>query len=121
MTCLHHSFIEEADRFWFSISRSSADELRQVIVQSGQRAYAEDIGHAGRTQPRGARRMDNVRQLKQTRRTPVEILISGQADTDVKDELADIRAREELATQPSTSYRSQGMLSCRGLVSDSAK
>jgi len=55
-----------------------------------------------------------VRQLQTNPvETPVEILISGQADTDVKDELADIQTLRGIATQAiNVLQQSQASLSC---------
>src|SRR6202035_2615536 len=90
-------------RFWFSISPEAPQtNYAQVIVQvSDKEATPKIIGplqSALNRQVPGA--WITVRQLQTNPvETPVEILISGQADTDAKDEAADIRALRGIATQ----------------------
>jgi multidrug efflux pump subunit AcrB len=90
-------------RFWFSISPEPAQtNYAQVIVQVSDKELTPKI--IGPLQSALNRQVPGawitVRQLQTNPvETPVEILISGQADTDAKDEAADIRALRGIATQ----------------------
>jgi multidrug efflux pump subunit AcrB len=90
-------------RFWFSISPEAAQtnyaevivqvtdkELTPKVIAPLQLALSQQVPGAWIT----------VRQLQTNPvETPVEILISGQADADVKDEAEDIRTLRGIATQ----------------------
>src|SRR5712692_9154688 len=90
-------------RFWFSISPEAPQtNYAQVIVQVSDKALTPKI--IGPLQAALSREVPGawitVRQLQTNPvETPVEILISGQADTDVKDEAADIQTLRGIATQ----------------------
>jgi multidrug efflux pump subunit AcrB len=90
-------------RFWFSISPEAPQtNYAQIIVQVGDKELTPKI--IGPTQSALSREVPGawitVRQLQTNPvETPVEILISGQADTDVKDEAADIQTLRGIATQ----------------------
>jgi multidrug efflux pump subunit AcrB len=90
-------------RFWFSISPEAPQtNYAQIIVQVGDKELTPKI--IGPTQSALSREVPGawitVRQLQTNPvETPVEILISGQADTDVKDETADIQTLRGIATQ----------------------
>ncbi len=104
-------------RFWFSISPEPPQtNYAQVIVQVSDKELTPKI--IGPLQSALNRQVPGawitVRQLQTNPvETPVEILISGQADTDAKDEAADIRTLRGIATQAMDVLRSrQGSLSC---------
>src|SRR6266478_3558455 len=90
-------------RFWFSISPEAPQtNYAQVIVQVSDKELTPKI--IGPLQSALSRQVPGtwitVRQLQTNPvETPVEILISGQADTDVKDEMADIQTLRGIATQ----------------------
>jgi multidrug efflux pump subunit AcrB len=90
-------------RFWFSISPEAPQtNYAQVIVQVADKELTPRViaplQLALNQQMPGA--WITVRQLQTNPvEIPVEILISGQADADVKDEVADIRTLREIATQ----------------------
>jgi multidrug efflux pump subunit AcrB len=90
-------------RFWFSISPEPPQtNYAQVIVQVSDKELTPKI--IGPLQSALSQQVPGawitVRQLQTNPvETPVEILISGQADTDAKDEAADIRALRGIATQ----------------------
>ena len=90
-------------RFWFSISPEAPQtNYAQVIVQVSDKELTPKI--IGPLQSALSRQVPGawitVRQLQTNPvETPVEILISGQADTDVKDETADIQTLRGIATQ----------------------
>src|ERR1700730_13554205 len=90
-------------RFWFSISPEPPQtNYAQVIVQVSDKELTPKI--IGPLQSALSREGPGpcipVRHLKTTPvETPVEILISGQADTDVKDEAADIQTLRGIATE----------------------
>jgi multidrug efflux pump subunit AcrB len=90
-------------RFWFSISPEAPQtNYAQVIVQLGDKELTPQI--IGPLQSALSREVPGawitVRQLQTNPvETPVEILISGQADTDVKDEAADIQTLRGIASQ----------------------
>src|SRR5712675_2471617 len=90
-------------RFWFSISPEAPQtNYAQVIVQVSDKELTPKI--IGPVQSALSRNVPGawitVRQLQTNPvETPVEILISGQADTDVKDEAADIQTLRGIATQ----------------------
>jgi multidrug efflux pump subunit AcrB len=90
-------------RFWFSISPEAPQtNYAQVIVQVGDKELTPKI--IGPLQAALNRQVPGawitVRQLQTNPvETPVEILISGQADTDVKDEAEDIRTLRGIASQ----------------------
>ena len=90
-------------RFWFSISPEAPQtNYAQVIVQLGDKELTPQI--IGPLQSALNREVPGawitVRQLQTNPvETPVEILISGQADTDVKDEAADIQTLRGIAAQ----------------------
>ncbi len=90
-------------RFWFSISPEAPQtNYAQVIVQVSDKELTPKI--IGPLQSALSRNVPGawitVRQLQTNPvETPVEILISGQADTDVKDEAADIQTLRGIAIQ----------------------
>ena len=90
-------------RFWFSISpETQQTNYAQVIVQVTDKELTPKI--IGPLQASLNREVPGawiiVRQLQTNPvETPVEILISGQADTDVKDEAADIQTLRGITTQ----------------------
>jgi multidrug efflux pump subunit AcrB len=90
-------------RFWFSISPEAPQtNYAQVIVQVSDKELTPKI--IGPLQSALSREVPGawitVRQLQTNPvETPVEILISGQADTDVKDEAADIQTLRGIAAQ----------------------
>jgi multidrug efflux pump subunit AcrB len=90
-------------RFWFSISPEALQtNYAQVIVQVSDKELTPKI--IGPLQSALNREVPGawitVRQLQTNPvETPVEILISGQADTDVKDEATDILTLRGIATQ----------------------
>src|SRR4029077_13777546 len=90
-------------RFWFSISPEAPQtNYAQVIVQVSDKELTPKI--IGPLQSALSREVPGawitVRQLQTNPvETPVEILISGQADTDVKDEAADIQTLRGMAAQ----------------------
>src|ERR1700686_339094 len=90
-------------RFWFSISPEALQtNYAQVIVQVSDKELTPKI--IGPLQSALSREVPGawitVRQLQTNPvETPVEILISGQADTDVKDEAADIQTLRGIAAQ----------------------
>jgi multidrug efflux pump subunit AcrB len=90
-------------RFWFSISPEPPQtNYAQVIVQVSDKELTPKV--IGPLQSALNREVPGawitVRQLQTNPvETPVEILISGQTDTDVKDEAADIQALRGIATQ----------------------
>src|SRR6266567_63472 len=90
-------------RFWFSISPEPPQtNYAQVIVQVTDKELTPKI--IGPLQAALSQQVPGawitVRQLQTNPvETPVEILISGQADTDVKDEMADIQTLRGIATQ----------------------
>jgi len=90
-------------RFWFSISPEAPQtNYAQVIVQVSDKELTPKI--IGPLQAALSREVPGawitVRQLQTNPvETPVEILISGQADTDVKDEPADIQTLRGIALQ----------------------
>jgi multidrug efflux pump subunit AcrB len=90
-------------RFWFSISPEAPQtNYAQVIVQLSDKELTPKI--IGPLQSALSREVPGawitVRQLQTNPvETPVEILISGQADTDVKDEGADIQTLRAIARQ----------------------
>ncbi len=90
-------------RFWFSISPEPPQtNYAQVIVQVSDKELTPKI--IGPLQSALNRQVPGawitVRQLQTNPvETPVEILISGQADTDVKDEAKDIQTLRGIATQ----------------------
>jgi multidrug efflux pump subunit AcrB len=90
-------------RFWFSISPEPPQtNYAQVIVQVSDKELTPKI--IGPLQSALSRQVPGawitVRQLQTNPvETPVEILISGQADTDAKDEAADIQTLRGIATQ----------------------
>jgi multidrug efflux pump subunit AcrB len=90
-------------RFWFSISPEAPQtNYAQVIVQVSDKELTPKI--IGPLQAALSRQVPGawitVRQLQTNPvETPVEILISGQADTDVKDEATDIQTLRGIATQ----------------------
>lgn len=90
-------------RFWFSISPEAPQtNYAQIIVQVDDKELTPTI--IGPMQSALSREVPGawitVRQLQTNPvETPVEILISGQADTDVKDEAADIQTLRGIATQ----------------------
>src|SRR6267143_7097763 len=90
-------------RFWFSISPEPPQtNYAQVIVQVSDKELTPKI--IGPLQSALSRQVPGawitVRQLQTNPvETPVEILISGQADTDVKDEAANIQTLRAIATQ----------------------
>jgi multidrug efflux pump subunit AcrB len=90
-------------RFWFSISPEAPQtNYAQVIVQVSDKELTPRV--IGPLQAALSREVPGawitVRQLQTNPvETPVEILISGQADTDVKDEAADIQTLRGIATQ----------------------
>lgn len=90
-------------RFWFSISPEPPQtNYAQVIVQVSDKELTPKI--IGPLQSALSRRVPGawitVRQLQTNPvETPVEILISGQADADAKDEAADIQTLRGIATQ----------------------
>ncbi len=90
-------------RFWFSISPEPPQtNYAQVIVQVTDKELTPKI--IGPLQSALSQQVPGawitVRQLQTNPvETPVEILISGQADVDVKDEAADIQTLRGIATQ----------------------
>jgi multidrug efflux pump subunit AcrB len=90
-------------RFWFSISPEALQtNYAQVIVQVTDKELTPKI--IGPLQSALSREVPGawitVRQLQTNPvETPVEILISGQADTDAKDEAMDIQTLRGIATQ----------------------
>jgi multidrug efflux pump subunit AcrB len=90
-------------RFWFSISPEAPQtNYAQVVVQVSDKELTPKI--IGPLQSALSREVPGawitVRQLQTNPvETPVEILISGQADTDVKDEAADIQTLRGIATE----------------------
>ena len=90
-------------RFWFSISPEAPQtNYAQVIVQVSDKELTPKI--IGPLQSALSQNVPGawitVRQLQTNPvETPVEILISGQADTDVKDEAVDIQTLRGIATQ----------------------
>jgi multidrug efflux pump subunit AcrB len=90
-------------RFWFSISPEPPQtNYAQVVVQVSDKELTPKI--IGPLQSALSRQVPGawitVRQLQTNPvETPVEILISGQADTDAKDEAADIETLRGIATQ----------------------
>ena len=90
-------------RFWFSISPEPPQtNYAQVIVQVSDKELTPKI--IGPLQSALSRQVPGawitVRQLQTNPvETPVEILISGQADTDPKDEATDIQTLRGIATQ----------------------
>jgi multidrug efflux pump subunit AcrB len=90
-------------RFWFSISpEPTQTNYAQVIVQVSDKELTPKI--IGPLQSALSRQVPGawitVRQLQTNPvETPVEILISGQADVDTKDEAADIQTLRGIATQ----------------------
>jgi multidrug efflux pump subunit AcrB len=90
-------------RFWFSISPEALQtNYAQVIVQVSDKELTPKI--IGPLQSALSRQVPGawitVRQLQTNPvETPVEILISGQADVDTKDEAADIQTLRGIATQ----------------------
>ena len=90
-------------RFWFSISpEPTQTNYAQVIVQVSDKELTPKI--IGPLQSALTRQVPGawitVRQLQTNPvETPVEILISGQADTDVKDETTDIQTLRGIAAQ----------------------
>ena len=90
-------------RFWFSISPEPPQtNYAQVIVQVTDKELTPKI--IGPLQMALSQQVPGawitVRQLQTNPvETPVEILISGQADTDVKDEMADIQTLRGIAAQ----------------------
>jgi multidrug efflux pump subunit AcrB len=90
-------------RFWFSISPEPPQtNYAQVIVQVSDKELTPKI--IGPLQSALSRQVPGawitVRQLQTNPvETPVEILISGQADTDAKDEATDIRTLRGIAKQ----------------------
>jgi multidrug efflux pump subunit AcrB len=90
-------------RFWFSISPEAPQtNYAQVIVQLSDKELTPKI--IGPLQSALSREVPGawitVRQLQTNPvETPVEILISGQADTDVKDEGADIQSLRAIGRQ----------------------
>jgi multidrug efflux pump subunit AcrB len=90
-------------RFWFSISpEAQQTNYAQVIVQVSDKELTPKI--IGPLQSALSRQVPGawitVRQLQTNPvETPVEILISGQADTDVKDEATDIQTLRGIAAQ----------------------
>jgi multidrug efflux pump subunit AcrB len=90
-------------RFWFSIAPEGVQtNYAQVIVQVSDKELTPKI--IGPLQAALSQQVPGawitVRQLQTNPvETPVEILISGQADTDVKDEAADIQTLRGIATQ----------------------
>jgi multidrug efflux pump subunit AcrB len=90
-------------RFWFSISPEAPQtNYAQVIVQLSDKELTPKI--IGPLQSALSREVPGawitVRQLQTNPvETPVEVLISGQADTDVKDEGADIQTLRAIARQ----------------------
>src|SRR5260221_1406644 len=90
-------------RFWFSISPEPPQtNYAQVIVQVTDKELTPKI--IGPLQAALSQQVPGawitVRQLQTNPvETPVEILIAGQADTDVKDEMADIQTLRGIATQ----------------------
>src|SRR5712675_888777 len=90
-------------RFWFSISPEAPQtNYAQVVVQVSDKELTPKI--IGPLQSALSRNVPGawitVRQLQTNPvETPVEILISGQADTDVKDEAADIRTLRGIAAK----------------------
>ena len=90
-------------RFWFSISPEPPQtNYAQVIVQVSDKELTPKI--IGPLQSALSRQVPGawitVRQLQTNPvETPVEILISGQADTDAKDEATDIQTLRGIATQ----------------------
>jgi multidrug efflux pump subunit AcrB len=90
-------------RFWFSISpEPTQTNYAQVIVQVSDKELTPKI--IGPLQSALSRQVPGawitVRQLQTNPvETPVEILISGQADTDAKDEATDIQTLRGIATQ----------------------
>jgi multidrug efflux pump subunit AcrB len=90
-------------RFWFSISpEPTQTNYAQVIVQVSDKELTPKI--IGPLQSALSRQVPGawitVRQLQTNPvETPVEILISGQADTDAKDEAMDIQTLRGIATQ----------------------
>lgn len=90
-------------RFWFSISpEAEQTNYAQVIVQVSDKELTPQI--IGPLQAALSRQVPGawitVRQLQTNPvETPVEVLISGQADTDAKDEATDIRTLRGIAAQ----------------------
>src|ERR1700704_2305783 len=90
-------------RFWFSISPEALQtNYAQVIVQVSDKELTPKI--IGPLQSALSRQVSctwiTVRQLQTNPvETPVEILISGQADADAKDEATDIKTLRGVATQ----------------------
>jgi multidrug efflux pump subunit AcrB len=90
-------------RFWFSISPEAPQtNYAQVIVQVSDKELTPKV--IGPLQSALSREVPGawitVRQLQTNPvETPVEILISGQADTDVKDEAVDIQTLRGIAMQ----------------------
>jgi multidrug efflux pump subunit AcrB len=90
-------------RFWFSISpEAQQTNYAQVIVQVSDKELTPKI--IGPLQAALSRQVPGawitVRQLQTNPvETPVEVLISGQADTDAKDEATDIRTLRGIAAQ----------------------
>src|SRR5580692_2285568 len=90
-------------RFWFSVSPEmpQTNYAQMIVATTDKEAspkLARPLQSALSRQVPGA--WITVRQLQTNPvETPVEILISGQADTDAKDEAADIRALRGIATQ----------------------
>jgi len=90
-------------RFWFSISpEAQQTNYAQAIVQVSDKELTPKL--IGPLQAALNRQVPGawitVRQLQTNPvETPVEILISGQADTDVKNEAADIQTLRGIATQ----------------------
>src|SRR5881397_550818 len=90
-------------RFWFSVTpEATQTNYAQVIVQVRDKEAAPDLSgpiqDAVNKQVPGA--WTTVRQLQTNPvENPVEILISGQTDTDPKTERADIRAVRDIASQ----------------------
>jgi multidrug efflux pump subunit AcrB len=90
-------------RFWFSISpEAQQTNYAQVIVQVSDKELTPKI--IGPLQSALSRQVPGawitVRQLQTNPvETPVEILISGQADTDVRDEATDIQTLRGIGAQ----------------------
>jgi multidrug efflux pump subunit AcrB len=90
-------------RFWFSISPEPPQtNYAQVVVQVSDKELTPKI--IGPLQSALSRQVPGawitVRQLQTNPvETPVEVLISGQTDTDAKDEAADIRTLRGIAAQ----------------------
>ncbi len=90
-------------RFWFSISPEPPQtNYAQVIVQVSDKELTPKI--IGPLQSALSREVPGawitVRQLQTNPvETPVEVLVSGQADTDAKDEATDVQTLRGIATQ----------------------